>query len=50
MKFSARDRSLVQRSPTEHVVSERDREALVMTRAWSLGTVVLWEIIIYLDP
>jgi len=50
VKVSARGRSLIQRSPTECVVSESGREALIMTRPWPLGTVVPWEIKIYLDP
>ena len=49
VKVSARDPSLVQRGPTECVVSESDREVLIMTKSWPLGTVVQWEIKIYID-
>jgi len=37
VEVSASDRSLVQRSPTECCVSECDREASIMRRAWPIG-------------
>jgi hypothetical protein len=37
VEFLATDRSLVQRSPAECVVSEYEREASIMGRPWPTG-------------
>jgi hypothetical protein len=39
---SVTDRSLIQMSPTESIVSECDREAS-MTRSWPTGAVTPWK-------
>jgi hypothetical protein len=44
VKVPALSRSLVQRSPTECVVSECDREASIMRGSGPLGAVMRWKI------